>query len=76
MSDFWPEHLHRSDGDPVEYFTKKLPKIMARWRGAMQAKQNAERRASSASAPAPRRSGGYVADTAIPPGFDLRSLTN
>jgi hypothetical protein len=39
-SPFWPEHLFRRKGDPVEYFAEKVDTIVSGWRSQKQKSNN------------------------------------
>jgi hypothetical protein len=43
IDSFWPQHLHRLTGDPVEYFASKVDRILAGWRSQDAAQRNAAR---------------------------------
>jgi len=40
---FWPQHLFRRKGDPVEYFVEKIDSIMTSWRMQQQNQKNFNR---------------------------------
>ena len=53
---FWPQHLFRRSGNPVEYFQQKVDSIMSAWRGYARSQQNQSKPVASVPVPSSKLS--------------------